>query len=539
MKKTILLLIIFLGVKLILQHFLINPAYDLHRDEYLHLDQGRHLALGYISVPPMTSWISWFIHLLGGGVFWVKFFPALFGALTIVVVWKIIEELNGNWFALILSSLAILFSVLLRINILYQPNSTDIFFWTLTYFTIVRYVNTNNSKWLLATGISIGFGVLSKYNIIFLMIGLMAGFLFTTQRKIFRNKNLYIAALLALIIISPNIYWQIKNHFPTLYQLDELSGTQLVNVNRADFIKEQILFFINSLFIIIAAFAGFIFYKPFYKYRFVFWSYDIAIGLYIFLKAKSYYAIGLYPVLIAFGSVYLESLLANGWKKYLKPVAVILVLALFIPIFLIAFPTKSPEEIATHNDRYKKFGLLRWEDGKDHSLPQDFADMTGWSELAKKVDSVYALLPDKKNTLVLADNYGEAGAINYYSKFKNINAVSMNPDYINWFHLDKPIQNVILVQEANDDDPDRTKEKPWFDLIERTGEIKNSYSREEGTKIYLLQEAKVNINPIIEKEIENHKKHSPSLSPVHALITQIPSSDNLFQNPPQPLSLPS
>ena len=507
MKKTIIIFIAVLAIKILLQFLLINPAYDLQRDEFLHLDQGKHLAWGYISVPPVTSWISWMINFLGGSVFWVKFFPALFGTFTIIIVWKTIEELGGKTFALWLGLFATLFSVLLRINILYQPNSFDIFFWTLTYYTIIKYVNSNNSNWLYAAALSIGFGILSKYNIAFLVIGLFVGLLLTSERKIFLNRKLYIAALIVLVIILPNIIWQITNHFPTSRQLDELARTQLVNVKRADFVKEQLMFFSNSVFIILIAFIGFTFYSPFKKYRFVFWSYVIAIALYLFLKAKSYYAIGLYPVLIAFGSVYLEQLLFNGWKKYLRPIVIILVLLFFIPMYLIAFPTKSPEEIQKNNKVYKQFGLLRWEDGKDHSLPQDFADMIGWSDLARKVDSVYTQLPDKENTLTLCDNYGEAGAINYYSKFKNINAVSMNADYINWFQLNKPIKNVILVQEADDDDPQRTRERPWFDKIVMTGMNNNPYSREEGTKIYLLQGAKTNINSILAEEIEKHKNN--------------------------------
>jgi hypothetical protein len=313
--------------------------------------------------------------------------------------------------------------------------------------------------------------------------------------------------LVALIIILPNIIWQINNHFPTSHQLDELSRTQLVNVKRIDFVKDQVMFFINSAFLIILAFIGFIVYTPFKKYRFVFLSYVITIGLYLFLKAKNYYAIGLYPVLIAFGSVYLEKLLSKGWKNYLKPIVVIVVLLLFVPMYLIAFPTKSPAGIEKNNRIYKRFGLLRWEDGKDHNLPQDFADMIGWSDLAKKVDSVYSQLNDKNNTLVLCDNYGEAGAINYYSKFKDINAVSMNADYINWFRLNKPIRNVILVQEADDDDPQRTRERPWFEKIEMAGMNDNPYSREVGTKIYLLQGAKIDINSVLEEEIRKHKFH--------------------------------
>ena len=505
MKKTILVFIAFFLLKLVFQQLLIHPAYDLQRDEYLHLNQGKHLAWGYISVPPVTSWISWLIHLLGSGEFWVKFFPVLFGTLTIVVVWKIIEELNGNLFARVIGSLALLFSVLLRINLLYQPNSLDIFFWTLTYFTIIKYINTSNARWLYAAAIAIGFGFLSKYNIAFLVIGLLIGLLLN-QRKIFKERSLYLAALIVFIIIFPNILWQIKNDFPTLHQLNELSSSQLVNVKRIDFVKEQVLYFINSIFIIIIALAGFLFFAPFKKYRFVLWSYIIVISLYLFLKAKSYYAIGLYPVLIAFGSVYLERLAAEGWKKYLKPASIILLLLLFIPMFFLAFPVKSPEEIKKNNEVYRKFGLLRWEDGKDHDLPQDFADMIGWSELARKVDSVYDMIPQKENTWVFCDNYGEAGAINYYSKFKNINAVSLSADYINWIEFKNEIKNVILVKDPHDDDPARVKEKPLTESITLAWKNDNPYSREKGSAIYLIRGVKAKVDSIIAREIEQRKR---------------------------------
>ena len=505
MKKTILVFIAFFLLKLVFQQLLIHPAYDLQRDEYLHLDQGKHLAWGYISVPPVTSWISWLIHLLGSGEFWVKFFPVLFGTLTIIVVWKIIEELNGNLFARVIGSLALLFSILLRINLLYQPNSLDIFFWTLTYFTIIKYINTSNARWLYVAAIAIGFGFLSKYNIAFLVIGLLIGLLLN-QRKIFKERSLYLAALIVFIIIFPNILWQIKNDFPTLHQLNELSSSQLVNVKRIDFVKEQVLYFINSIFIIIIALAGFLFFAPFKKYRFVLWSYIIVISLYLFLKAKSYYAIGLYPVLIAFGSVYLERLAAEGWKKYLKPASIILLLLLFIPMFFLAFPVKSPEEIKKNNEVYRKFGLLRWEDGKDHDLPQDFADMIGWSELARKVDSVYHMIPQKENTWVFCDNYGEAGAINYYSKFKNINAVSLSADYINWIEFKNEIKNVILVKDPHDDDPARVKEKPLTESITLAWKNDNPYSREKGSAIYLIRGVKAKVDSIIAREIEQRKR---------------------------------
>ena len=135
-KKTLILLGILL-LKFVLQYLLIAPQYELHRDEFLPLDQGRPPACGYISVPPVTSWFSFLIRLLGNGVFWIKAVPALFGVLTLLLVWKMAEELKGGLFACVLGTVAILFSILLRLNLLYQPNSLDVFFWTLTYFVLI------------------------------------------------------------------------------------------------------------------------------------------------------------------------------------------------------------------------------------------------------------------------------------------------------------------------------------------------------------------------------------------------------------------
>jgi 4-amino-4-deoxy-L-arabinose transferase-like glycosyltransferase len=152
--------------------------------------------LGYISVPPVTSWISYLIYLLGGSAFWVKLFPAIFGALTIVLVAKIIEAIGGGFYAMLLSCVAVLLSGILRINILFQPNSLDIFSWTLVFYLLVRFFNSNNSKWLYLTALAFAFGFLSKYNILILAAGLAAGLSVTSQRKIFANPHLYLPPLL-------------------------------------------------------------------------------------------------------------------------------------------------------------------------------------------------------------------------------------------------------------------------------------------------------------------------------------------------------
>ena len=498
-KKTWALLSLLL-FKIILQFLLVRPVYELHRDEYLHLDQGRHLAFGYISVPPVTSWFSALIRLFGNSEFLVRLVPALFGALTLYLVWKIVEELKGGLFACWLASLSLLFSILLRINMLYQPSSLDVFFWTMTYFVLINYSNTQKPVWLYGLGITVAFGFLSKYNILFLLAGLFPALLLTEHRRMFTNKHLYFAALIAVLIVSPNLYWQYQNHFPTLAQLRELAQSQLVNVNRFDFLKDQVLFFLSSIFVLIAGFVGLIVFPPFRPYRFVVFSFVIAMCLFLYFKAKNYYTVGLYPVLLSIGAVYLERLLANGWRRTLRPVSIGLLLVLAVPFLWLAFPIYRPAHYASHPQPYKDIGALRWEDGKNHQLPQDYADMLGWKELARKTDSIYRQLADKEHTLVLCDNYGQAGAINYYSAFPSIHAVSFNADYIYWIPLDQPIRNAILVKETDDEDPTRSEEKALFQRVVTGGAIENPFAREKGTRIYLLQGAIADINRRVREE---------------------------------------
>jgi hypothetical protein len=506
MSKKKLILLGFILLKFVLQYSLVSSDYDLQRDEYLHLDQAHHLAWGYLSVPPFTSWISYLIYLLGNSIFWIKFFPALFGALTIVVVWKAIEELKGNLFALILGATCVLFSALLRLNILYQPNSLDVLCWTTFYFILIKYFNSERPKWFLIGAIVFAYGFLNKYNIVFLIIGLVPALLVTKQRKILARPKLNLAFLLGLLLIAPNILWQFENNFPVIHHLKELADTQLVHVDRLDFLKSQFFFFIGSFLVIVSGLLALLFYKPFDKYKPFFWSLFFTLAVFMYFKAKNYYAIGLYPIYIAFGSVFLGEKLKEGWKRYLAPVLIIIPLLIFIPMYKIDFPNKSPEYIVSHAKEFEKYGKHRWEDGKEHVLQQDFADMVGWKELAIKVDSVCALMPDLEHTLILCDNYGQAGAINYYSINKNIVASSFNADYINWLSLNKKIKDVILVKEGDDDDKERKREMPLFDTVYLATKRINKYAREPEIAIYVLKGAKVDVNKRIKEEMDRKQK---------------------------------
>lgn len=502
--QEILFLSLFILIKFILSYILVNDVYELHRDEFLHLDQANHLAAGFTSVPPLTSLFSLLIKFLGNGVFWVKFFPALFGALTMIFAWLIVDKLKGSFYAKCLVAVAFICSSYLRLNILYQPNSFDVLAWTATFYCLIIYFEDNSkSKHLYYFAIWLGLGFLNKYNVLFLVLGILPAVLITPKRKVFITKHLYLAIGLALLIISPNIIWQITHNFPVINHMKELAETQLVNIKRADFFKEQILFFVSDIFVLLAAFVGFVVYKPFKRHLWVILTYIFTLIIFSYFNAKAYYALGLYPVLLAFGSVYISE--AMGKKYILHSLLMIFIIGSFAYIIPLVMPVYSPEDIMASHKRFERVGALRWEDGKNHDLPQDYADMQGWKELARITDSAYALVKDKSTVVVRADNYGQAGAINYYSKYKNINAVSYNADYLYWFKMDKPIKDLILIVDGSVSEREGEKPRSFFNKATKVGEIKNPLAREKGATVFLFEGSKVDINKRLNSEIKERQ----------------------------------
>src|ERR1041384_7329182 len=136
------LLWILFALKLILPFLLQDGYYQPHRDEFLYLAEGRPLAWGYMEVPPVLSLFAWLINLLGGGHFWIKFFPDLVGGFCFLLVGRMILLLNGGRFALFLGFLPFVFGAFLRVFFLFQPNFIEIFFWTLIGYTLIRFIQT-------------------------------------------------------------------------------------------------------------------------------------------------------------------------------------------------------------------------------------------------------------------------------------------------------------------------------------------------------------------------------------------------------------
>ena len=503
-ERFLLLLVL---LRIIIPYFLQNGIYEPHRDEFLYLAEGSHLARGFMEVPPMLSWFSWLTHWFGDGIFWIKLWPSLFGAATFYVMGRLVLLLGGSRFALLLLFFSFLFSAYLRMFFLFMPNAPEIFFWTMMIFSIIRYVQTDQNKWLYWFGISAALGMLSKYSVLFYCVSILGGLLCSPYRKIFVNKHFWLACLVGLIIFLPNLLWQYQYHFPVAHHMKELQETQLQYVAPTDFLRDQIVYFLSCIFIWLCGLYNVFLSRSEKRFRFVGWAYVFVILILLAGRGKGYYAAGAYPVLFAFGSYYLEQFtVAKRWLRYLLVAFPLLNSIIFIPIALPIFAPKKLAAFYKQTGMAEKMGLLRWEDLQNHPLPQDFSDMLGWEEMAKKVANAYhSLSPDEqKNTLIFCNNYGMAGAVNYYGKKYNLpDAYSDNASFLYWLPQNKYIGNLVLVC----DDPDELKDDYIKDFKQAyfSDSVTSFYARERGDRIMIAKGANAAFNTYFMDKIKKDK----------------------------------
>ena len=371
-----------------------------------------------MEVPPMLSVFAWLTNFFGGGMFWIKLWPSLFGAATFIVAGKIIQSLGGKSFALFLLFLSFLTGVYLRLFFLFQPNPPEVFFWTMIAYSFIRFIQTGKNKWLYVFGISAGLGMLGKYSVAFFAISILVGLLFTPYRKIFINKHFWCASFIGLLIFLPTILWEFNHHLPAMHHMKQLQERQLQYVSPSGFLIDQLLMNLACVFVWLAGLWFVSFNKAGKNYRFLALAYVFVILLLLALHGKNYYALGLYPPLFAFGAYWLEQLTALRFRawRYIMVLFAIAIGVLMTPVML---PVFAPEKLAVY---YEKIGIskfaLKWEDQQNHPIPQDFADMLGWEEMAQKMSKAYETLDstEKKHTILFCDNYGQAGAVSFYAK---------------------------------------------------------------------------------------------------------------------------
>lgn len=498
-------ILILVAIKLLLPVLLQHEMYELQRDEYLYYQQGQHLSAGFLENPPLIAFLGSVTSWMGGAEWMLKLWPLFFGALTVILTCLITAEFGGNRFAQFLAGLGILTGAYMRMHYLFQPNFLDIFSWTLVLYFLLRYINTNQNHFLYLLGIATAIGWYSKYSVLFLAVAIAVSVLLTRHRGLITNKHLYLSVGLLLLLILPNIYWQYTHNWPLFHHMDELQATQLKFLSPLDFIKDQFLYLLPVVFVWIAGLLWVFKTRPYAVFG---WTYILVILLLLAGSGKSYYAMGIYPMLLAAGGVAIERFtLRYTWLRIALPVIVILLTLPFVPMLL---PLWEPPKLAAFYKQYdvEKTGLLKWEDQENHALPQDFADMLGWKELTAKTENFYQSLPDsiKKDAIIFADSYGQAGSLKFYGKDASFRAkvYSDNGSNLLWIPNDFSFKHIIVVDRekpGTDDEVFNHFEKNFF-----VDSVANQYSRQLGDKIFFYQGADPEASKMASMELQQMKK---------------------------------
>lgn len=164
-----------------------------------------------------------------------------------------------------------------------------------------------------------------------------------------------------------------------------------------------------------------------------------------------------------------------------------MMMAILLPIVPYSLPVLPYDKMIAHAEQTRRIGLgdaLRWEDGRLHSLPQDYADMIGWEELGEKVAKVYQNLSaaEKAQCAIYAENYGQAGAVKYFGKKYGLpEPICFNETSLLWAPDTAKTSMVIYINDETDD------VEFYFSDVKQVGEISNPYARESGLPVYLCK----------------------------------------------------
>jgi hypothetical protein len=396
--------LIYLAAGTILAHLLTGGHFGFHRDELATLDDARHLAWGYVAYPPITPFFARLsLTLFGTSLVGFRFFAALAQAVAVVLTGLMARELGGGRGAqLIAAAAAVPFC--LASGALMQYVAFDYLCWVLAAYFVVRLLRSEDLRWWVAIGCTIGFGMMTKYTMGFFVIGIVVGVLLTNARRHLANKWLWIGAGLSVLVFLPNILWQAQHHFISLDFLRHIHERDIRWGRTKDFLPDQLKLTLLALPLWLVGLYFFLLSKAGSRFRMLGWMYVAPLVLFVIARGRGYYMGAAYPMLYAAGAAWGEQRLrslSRAWAGWVRALAWT---ALAADVILAAAIVLPPVPV---NSALWKFA------SKNNG---DLVEELGWPELVQTVAQIRDSLPeqDRAHLGIMAGNYGEAGAINLY-----------------------------------------------------------------------------------------------------------------------------
>ncbi|HEY0760553.1 MAG TPA: glycosyltransferase family 39 protein [Acidisarcina sp.] len=393
---------------LVVAHFYIGNGYGFHRDELQFLDDARHLQWGFTAYPPLTSFCGRIaIALFGISPQVLRLPAAIVNAVSLVLVGLMARELGGQRPAQIVALFAMLPAALAFSSVL-QYNTFDLFAWCVMIFFTARVLRTGDERWWIGVGVGIGLGVLSKYAIAFPVLSLLAGVIvLPSQRHHLRSRWFWYGALAAAVIAAPNLIWLVRHHFITLRMESSIHVRDIRRGRTEGYYSDQLKFTMLALPL---AVAGLISLLRSPRFRLLAAFYLGPLLLFALAKGRGYYLLPGYTVLYAAGAVALERLLSPRNRAMRLAATSVVIAAMLVDAAVVSWVCLPIWRV----------GSRAWNWQMENN--GDMKDEIGWPELVAQVAAVRdKLSPQERASLaILANNYGEAGAVALYGPQYNL-----------------------------------------------------------------------------------------------------------------------
>ncbi|MEC7641727.1 MAG: glycosyltransferase family 39 protein [Nitrospinota bacterium] len=241
-RRLTVFLILIVAVRLFLA-----ARMELTGDEAYYWDWSRHLQWSYFDHPPLvallialTTWVG------GNNELFVRMAAILPGTGLSVVAYflgrDIFKSERTGFYCALSLNLVLIFAVG---SLVITPDTPQIFFSALTlYFLFHAVFNGKQPCWYYA-GLTLGFSLLSKYTGV-LLVPCLALFLFFSfdHRRVFKQKEPYLALGLAALIFCPVIFWNAANDWMSFgFQLSHgFAGKAVQPLTSAlEFLGSQVL----------------------------------------------------------------------------------------------------------------------------------------------------------------------------------------------------------------------------------------------------------------------------------------------------------
>jgi hypothetical protein len=454
-----------LGGCVALVHILLNGQYGFHRDELDILMNARQLNWGYVAYPPFTPVIARISReLFGDALRGLRLFPALGQGLTVLLVGLMGRDMGARRPAQVMASIAAgIAPAALFAGTMIQYMSFDYLWWVVITFCFVRLLKSENPRWWLGIGAAMSMAMMTKYTAAFFIIGLAAGTLLTANRRWLRSPWLWAGAGLAFVIFLPNLVWQGQQGLISLDFLNAIHARDIRIGRTQDFLPEQFLLSANPFTtpLWVLGLGLLVFASGFKRFRLLGIAFLVTFGLLWVMRGRSYYVGPAYAILLAAGAV--------GWAAWLEGRGVGLHKVLLSVSWVVLAVGSLVGGVLVKPVAPLNSGL--WDTVSE--INGELAEMVGWQDLASQVAGIFRALPEeeKPRTVILAGNYGEAGAFDLYGPDYDLPPVISGSNSL-WYrgYGDFEPQTVIVVGFELD------YALMYFSTCEMSGQVTNAYN---------------------------------------------------------------